>query len=84
MAGGKLYIRAAAKKDGKWSGIVRKDMTFLKGVKENAFAVNGQNYQSWADAVAAVNAANGGTIELNDDVELSSVINMPVSYTHLR
>ena len=77
MAGDKLYIRAAAKKDGKWSGIVRKDLTFLKGVKENAFAVNGQNYQSWADAVAAVNAANGGTIELNDDVELSSVSTMP-------
>ncbi len=77
IAGGKLYIRAAAKKDGKWSGIVRKDLTFLKGVKENAFAVNGQNYQSWADAVAAVNAANGGTIELNDDVELSSASTMP-------
>ena len=77
IAGGKLYIRAAAKKDGKWSGIVRKDLTFLKGVKENAFAVNGQNYQSWADAVAAVNTANGGTIELNDDVELSSVSTMP-------
>lgn len=77
IAGGKLYIRAAAKKDGKWSGIVRKDLTFAKGVKENAFAVNGQNYQSWADAVAAVNAANGGTIELNDDVELSSVSTMP-------
>lgn len=77
IAGGKLYIRAAAKKDGKWSGIVRKDLTFVKGVKENAFAVNGQNYQSWADAVAAVNAANGGTIELNDDVELSSVSTMP-------
>lgn len=72
-----MYIRAAAKKDGKWSGIVRKDLTFLKGVKENAFAVNGQNYQSWADAVAAVNAANGGTIELNDDVELSSASTMP-------
>ena len=77
IAGGKLYIRAAAKKDGKWSGIVRKDLSFAKGVKENAFAVNGQNYQSWADAVAAVNAANGGTIELNDDVELSSVSTMP-------
>ena len=77
IAGGKVYVRAAAKKDGKWSGIVRKDLTFLKGVKENAFAVNGQNYQSWADAVAAVNAANGGTIELNDDVELSSVSTMP-------
>ena len=77
IAGGKLYIRAAAKKDGKWSGIVRKDLTFAKGVKKNAFVVDGQNYQSWADAVAAVNAANGGTIELNDDVELSSVSTMP-------
>ena len=77
IAGGTLYIRAAAKKDGKWSGIVRKDLTFLKGVKENAFAVNGQNYQCWADDVAAVNAANGGTIELNDDVELSSASTMP-------
>lgn len=77
IAGGKVYVRAAAKKDGKWSGIVRKDLTFAKGVKENAFAVNGQNYQSWPDAVAAVNAANGGTIELNDDVELSSASTMP-------
>ena len=77
IAGGKVYVRAAAKKDGKWSGIVRKDLTFAKGVKENAFAVNGQNYQSWSDAVAAVNAANGGTIELNDDVELSSASTMP-------
>ena len=77
IAGGKLYIRAAAKKDGKWSGIVRKDLTFLKGVKENAFVVNGRNYQSWADAVDTVNAANGGTIELNDDVELSSASIMP-------
>ena len=77
IAGGKLYIRAAAKKDGKWSGIVRKDLTFAKGVKENAFVVDGTNYQSWSDAVAAVNAANGGTIELNDDVELSSASTMP-------
>ena len=77
IAGGKVYVRSAAKKDGKWSGIVRKDLSFAKGVKKNAFAVNGQNYQSWADAVAAVNAANGGTIELNDDVELSSASTMP-------
>lgn len=77
IAGGTLYIRAAAKKDGKWSGIVRKDLTFAKGVKENAFVVDGKNYQSWPDAVAAVNAANGGTIELNDDVELSSASTMP-------
>lgn len=71
IAGGKLYIRAAAKKDGKWSGIVRKDLTFAKGVKENAFVVDGKNYQSWSDAVAAVNAANDGTIVLNDDVQLT-------------
>lgn len=77
IAGGKLYIRAAAKKDGKWSGIVRKDLTFLKAVKENAFAVNGQNYQSWADAVAAVNTANGGTIVLNDDVQLTEEDKLP-------
>lgn len=77
IAGGKLYIRAAAKKDGKWSGIVRKDLTFAKGVKENAFVVDGQNYQSWADAVAAVNAANGGTIELNDDVQLTEEDKLP-------
>ena len=77
IAGGTLYIRAAAKKDDKWSGIVRKDLTFLKGVKENAFAVNGQNYQSWADAVAAVNAANGGTIVLNDDVQLTEEDKLP-------
>lgn len=71
IAGGTLYIRAAAKKDGKWSGIVRKDLTFAKGVKENAFVVDGKNYQSWSDAVAAVNAANDGTIVLNDDVQLT-------------
>lgn len=77
IAGGTLYIRAAAKKDGKWSGIVRKDLTFAKGVKENAFVVNGQNYQSWVDAVAAVNAANGGTIVLNDDVQLTEEDKLP-------
>lgn len=75
IAGGKLYIRAAAKKDGKWSGIVRKDLTFAKGVKENAFVVDGTNYQSWSAASAAVK--KGGTIELNDDVELSSASTMP-------
>lgn len=76
-AGGKLYIRAAAKKDGKWSGIVRKDLTFAKGVKENAFVVDGKNYQSWSDAVAAVNAANDGTIVLNDDVQLTEEDKLP-------
>lgn len=77
IAGGKLYIRAAAKKDGKWSGIVRKDLTFAKGVKENAFVVDGKNYQSWSDAVAAVNAANDGTIVLNDDVQLTEEDKLP-------
>lgn len=77
IAGGTLYIRAAAKKDGKWSGIVRKDLTFAKGVKENAFVVDGKNYQSWSDAVAAVNAANGGTIVLNDDVQLTEEDKLP-------
>lgn len=77
IAGGKLYICTAANKDGSWSATARKDLTFLKGVKENAFVVNGQNYQSWSGAVDAVNAANGGTIELNDDVELSSASIMP-------
>lgn len=75
IAGGTLYIRAAAKKDGKWSGIVRKDLTFAKGVKENAFVVDGTNYQSWSAAAAAVK--KDGTIELNDDVELSSDSTMP-------
>ena len=72
-----MYVRAAAKKDGKWSGIVRKDLTFAKGVKGNAFVVDGKNYQSWSDAVAAVNAANGGTIVLNDDVQLTEEDKLP-------
>lgn len=77
-AGGKLYIVAAAKKDGKWSSTSRKDLTFLKGVKENAFVVNGTNYSKWDDAVNAVNSLeNGGTIVLNDDVELSNESVMP-------
>ena len=77
IAGGTLYIRAAAKKDGKWSDIVRKDLSFAKGVKENAFVVDGKNYQSWSDAVAAVNAANDGTIVLNDDVQLTEEDKLP-------
>lgn len=77
IAGGKVYVRAAAKKDGKWSGIVRKDLTFAKGVKKNAFVVDGKNYQSWSDAVAAVNAANDGTIVLNDDVQLTEEDKLP-------
>lgn len=78
ISGGKLYIRAAAKKDGKWSSTSRKDLTFLKGVKENAFVVNGTNYSKWDDAVNAINGIeNGGTIVLNDDVELSNESVMP-------
>ena len=75
IAGGKLYIRAAAKKDGKWSGIVRKDLTFVKGVKENAFVVDGTNYQSWSAASAAVK--KGGMIVLNDDVQLTEEDKLP-------
>ena len=75
IAGGKLYIRAAAKKDGKWSGIVRKDLTFAKGVKENAFVVDGTNYQSWSAASAAVK--KGGTIVLSDDVQLTEEDKLP-------
>ena len=75
IAGGTLYIRAAARKDGKWSGIVRKDLTFAKGVKENAFVVDGKNYQSWSAASAAVK--EGGTIVLNDDVQLTEEDKLP-------
>lgn len=75
IAGGTLYIRAAAKKDGKWSGIVRKDLTFAKGVKKNAFVVDGKNYQSWSAASAAVK--EGGTIVLNDDVQLTEEDKLP-------
>lgn len=75
IAGGTLYIRAAARKDGKWSGIVRKDLTFAKGVKENAFVVDGTNYQSWSAAAAAVK--KGGTIVLNDDVQLTEEDKLP-------
>ena len=78
ISGGKLYIRAAAKKDGKWSSAARKDLTFLKGVKANAFVVNGTGYSSWNDAVSAINSLeNGGTIVLNDDVELGNDAVMP-------
>ena len=75
IAGGKVYVRTKAKKDGKWSGIVRKDLTFAKGVKENAFVVDGTNYQSWSAASAAVK--KGGTIVLNDDVQLTEEDKLP-------
>ena len=75
IAGGKVYVRAAAKKDGKWSDIVRKDLSFAKGVKENAFVVDGTNYQSWSAAAAAVK--EGGMIVLNDDVQLTEEDTLP-------
>lgn len=75
IAGGKVYVRAAAKKDGKWSDIVRKDLSFAKGVKENAFVVDGTNYQSWSAAAAAVK--ENGTIVLNDDVQLTEADTLP-------
>ena len=75
IAGGKVYVRAAAKKDGKWSDIVRKDLSFAKGVKENAFVVDGTNYQSWSAAAAAVK--ENGTIVLNDDVQLTGEDTLP-------
>ena len=75
IAGGKVYVRAAAKKDGKWSDIVRKDLSFAKGVKENAFVVDGTNYQSWSAAAAAVK--KDGTIVLNDDVQLTEEDKLP-------
>lgn len=75
LAGGKVYVRAAAKKDGKWSEITRKDLSFAKGVKENAFVVDGKNYQSWSAAAAAVK--ENGTIVLNDDVQLTEEDKLP-------
>lgn len=72
--GGTVYVRAAAKKDGKWSAITRKDLSFAKGSRDT-FTVNGQNYLEWADAVNAV-AANG-TITINDDVALTENDTMP-------
>ncbi len=75
IAGGSLYIRAAAQKDGNWSSIVRKDLTFAKGVKEDAFVVDGTNYSSWSAAMDAVK--EGGTIYLNDDVQLTEEDKLP-------
>ncbi len=71
IAGGTLYLRAAAKQGESWSEIVRKDLSFAKGIKENALVVNGTNYPSWSAAVDAVNTAGGGIIELNDDIQLT-------------
>ena len=46
-----------------------------KGVKENAFVVDGTNYQSWSAAAAAVK--KDGTIVLNDDVQLTEEDKLP-------
>lgn len=72
--GGTVYVCAAAKKDGKWSAITRKDLTFAKGIRDT-FTVNGQNYQEWADAVNAVDT--NATITINDDVALTEDDVMP-------
>ena len=70
--GGNLYIRAAAKIDeNSWSQIVRKDLRFVKAIKQDAFLVNGKGYGTWKEAVLAINS-NGGEIELQDDVELTT------------
>lgn len=69
--GGNLYIRAAAKiGENRWSQIVRKDLRFVKAVKEDAFLVDGQGYGTWKEAVSAINS-NDSEIELQDDVELT-------------
>lgn len=70
--GGNLYIRAAAKiGENSWSQIVRKDLHFVKAIKQDAFLVNGKGYVTWKEAVLAINS-NGGEIELQDDVELTT------------
>ena len=70
--GGNLYIRAAAKiGENSWSQIVRKDLRFVKAIKQDAFLVNGKGYGTWKEAVLAINS-NGSEIELQDDVELTT------------
>ncbi len=70
--GGNLYIRAVAKiGENRWSQIVRKDLRFVKAVKEDAFLVNGQGYGTWQEAISAINS-NDSEIELQDDVELTN------------
>ena len=70
--GGNLYIRAVAKiGENSWSQIVRKDLRFVKAVKEDAFLVNGQGYGTWQEAISAINS-NDSEIELQDDVELTN------------
>lgn len=76
--GGKVYVRAAAKKDGKWSEITRKDLSFAKGIKDNIFVVNGQKFLEWSAAVKAANAVTeNATITINDDVVLTAEDVMP-------
>lgn len=75
--GGTVSVRAAAKKDGRWSAITRKDLTFDKGIRDT-FTVNGQNYLEWSEAVKAVNAiTENATITINDDVTLTAEDAMP-------
>ena len=75
--GGTVHVCAAAKKDGKWSAITRKDLTFDKGIRDT-FTVNGQNYLEWSEAVKAVNAiTENATITINDDVTLTADDVMP-------
>ena len=78
IAGGTVYICAAAKlADGQWSEIEREDLTFVKGVKEDAFVVDGQPYSSWKDAVDALATASKKTLTLNDDVALTAEDRLP-------
>ena len=79
VAGGDLWIGAAARigDDGNWSETSRETLTFAKAMKENAFVVDGQNYTSWNDAVAALETASDPTLTLNDDVALTEEDNMP-------
>lgn len=83
-AGGTVYVRAAAKSGGAWSSIVRKDLTFVKVVRADAFVVDGQGYSSWDDAVAAINTQGGGTLILNDDVELTGDMVLPSAACTIR
>lgn len=79
VAGGDLWIGAAARigDDGNWSETSRETLTFAKAMKENAFVVDGQNYTSWNDAVAALETASDKTLVINDDVELTDADRMP-------
>lgn len=85
LTGGKIYIRAAATTDKKkWSSVTRKDLSFVKGQKDDAFIVNGKPYKQWNEVISAIQAAGGGTIVLKDDVTLASgecLPNVPCTIT---